>query len=33
MGFMILPGEIKRQQYEKEKIESFEGTKMYFLNS
>ena len=32
-GFMILPGEIKRQQYEKEKIESFEGTKMYFLNS
>ena len=32
-GFLILPGEIKRQQYEKEKIESFEGTKMYFLNS
>ena len=32
-GFMILPGEIRRQQYEKEKIESFEGTKMYFLNS
>ena len=31
-GFMILPGEIKRQQYEKEKIESFEGTKMYFLS-
>ena len=32
-GFMVLPGEIIRQQYEKEKIESFDGTKIYFLNS
>ena len=28
-GFLILPGEIKRQQYEKEKIESFEGCLLY----
>ena len=32
-GFFLLPGEITRQQYEKEKITSFEGTKIYFLNS
>ena len=32
-GFYLYPGEIKRQQSDKEKIESFEGTKLYFLNS
>ena len=32
-GFYLYPGEIKRQQSDKEKIESFEGTKIYFLNS
>ena len=31
-GFFLLPGEITRQQNEKEKITSFEGTKIYFLN-
>ena len=32
-GFFLLPGEISRQQNEKEKIASFEGSKNYFLNS
>jgi gamma-glutamyltranspeptidase/glutathione hydrolase len=32
-GFYLYPGEIKRLQSEIEKIESFEGTKLYFLNS
>jgi len=32
-GFLLYPGEIKRQQSDKEKIESFEGTKLYFLDS
>ncbi|MDC0928861.1 gamma-glutamyltransferase, partial [Flavobacteriaceae bacterium] len=32
-GFYLLPGEVTRQQYEKEKIGSFEGSKNYFLNS
>ena len=32
-GFILMPGEIRRQQSEKEKIISFEGTKNYFLNS
>ena len=32
-GFYLYPGEIKRQLKDKEKIESFEGTKLYFLNS
>tara|TARA_B100001027_G_scaffold44611_1_gene28910 strand:+ start:3991 stop:5595 length:1605 start_codon:yes stop_codon:yes gene_type:complete len=32
-GFTILPGEIRRQQLEKEKIQSFEGSKLYFLKS
>ena len=32
-GFYLYPGEIKRQQSDKEKIEYFEGTKSYFLDS
>ena len=32
-GFMLLPGEILRQKYEKDKLESFEGSKIYFLDS
>ena len=32
-GFTLLPGELKRQQSEKEKIQSFDGTKLYFLTS
>ena len=32
-GFIILPGEIYRQQSEKEKLNLFEGSKLYFLDS
>ena len=32
-GYMIFPGEAKRQASAKSIIESFEGTKLYFLNS
>ena len=32
-GFYLYPGEIKRLQSDKEKIKSFVGTKLYFLNS
>ena len=32
-GFYLYPGEIKRQLNDKEKIQSFKGTKLYFLNS
>ena len=32
-GYMIFPGEAKRQASAKDIIESFEGTKHYFLNS
>ena len=32
-GFYLYPGEIKRLQSDKEKIKSFMGTKLYFLNS
>ena len=32
-GFYLYPGEIKRLQSDEEKIKSFVGTKLYFLNS
>lgn len=32
-GFLLFPGELKRLEKDKEKFESFEGTKLYFLNS
>jgi len=32
-GFIILPGEIKRQQSEKDKLNEFDGSKKYFLDS
>ena len=32
-GFLVLPGEIKRFQSEKEKLKLFEGSKIYFLDS
>ena len=32
-GYILLPGEVIRQQSEKEKINLYEGTRTYFLNS
>ena len=31
-GYILLPGEVIRQQSEKEKINLYEGTRTYFLN-